>query len=59
MEFKQHNLLRDEFEQDFDLVVCRNVTIYFAEEAKTELTRKFYRSLKDGGSYSLVEPKLC
>ena len=38
-----------EFEIGFDLVVCRNVTIYFTDEAKNELNRKFYRSLKDGG----------
>jgi len=47
--FKQHNLLCDEFESGFDLVVCRNVTIYFTNEAKDELNRRFYRSLKDGG----------
>ena len=49
VEFRRHNLLCDEFEIGFDLVVCRNVTIYFTDEAKNELNRKFYRSLKDGG----------
>ncbi len=49
VEFRQQNLLCDEFEQDFDLIICRNVTIYFTEEAKQELNQKFYHSLKDGG----------
>ncbi len=49
VEFRQQNLLCDEFEQGFDLIICRNVTIYFTEETKRELNKKFYHSLKDGG----------
>ncbi len=49
IEFRQQNLLCDEFEQGFDLIICRNVTIYFTEEAKRELNQRFYHSLKDGG----------
>ena len=49
VEFRQQNLLCDEFEQGFDLIICRNVTIYFTDEAKRELNQKFYHSLKDGG----------
>ncbi len=47
--FKKQNLLADPFEQDFDLIVCRNVMIYFTEEAKDALYQKFSRSLKTGG----------
>ena len=32
-----------------DLIVCRNVLIYFTEEAKDEVFRKFALSLKKGG----------
>ena len=39
--FKKHNLLVDRFEHDFDLIICRNVVIYFTEEAKTSYTRNF------------------
>ncbi len=47
--FKQMNLLRDEYPSDFDLIVCRNVMIYFTEEAKKEMYQKFNDSLvKDG-----------
>ena len=49
VEFRQHNLLKDEYPDKCDLIVCRNVLIYFTEEAKDEVFRKFYKSLaKDG-----------
>ncbi|HZG82028.1 MAG TPA: CheR family methyltransferase, partial [Brevibacillus sp.] len=47
--FKKHNLLADPFESQFDLIICRNVMIYFTEEAKHELYQKFSRALKPGG----------
>ncbi|MFS0781383.1 CheR family methyltransferase [Bacillus sp. 1P06AnD] len=47
--FKKQNLLRDPFESDFDLIVCRNVLIYFTEEAKDMLYKKFSTSLKSNG----------
>lgn len=39
--FKKQNLLADRFEQGFDLIICRNVLIYFTEEAKNLLYEKF------------------
>lgn len=47
--FKKQNLLADSFEQGFDLIVCRNVMIYFTEEAKNSLYHKFSRALRPGG----------
>jgi chemotaxis protein methyltransferase CheR len=47
--FKKGNLLLDRFEQDFDLIICRNVMIYFTEEAKTNLYHKFSNALRPGG----------
>jgi len=47
--FKKHNLLADPFEKGFDLIACRNVTIYFTEEAKDALNRRFHESLKENG----------
>jgi chemotaxis protein methyltransferase CheR len=47
--FKQQNLLVDPFEGNYDLIVCRNVLIYFTEEAKNILYKKFNASLKTGG----------
>jgi chemotaxis protein methyltransferase CheR len=47
--FKQHNLLMDPFEKDFDLISCRNVVIYFDMEAKNKLYKNFAKSLRKGG----------
>lgn len=33
----------------FDLIICRNVTIYFAKETTSALASKFYHCLRDGG----------
>jgi chemotaxis protein methyltransferase CheR len=49
VQFKQHNLLKDPYPDKCDLIVCRNVLIYFTEEAKDEVFRKFNASLKTGG----------
>lgn len=47
--FRRHNLLTDPFEDDFDLIACRNVVIYFTEPAKAELYRRFRDALRPGG----------
>ncbi|KHF40338.1 CheR family methyltransferase [Halalkalibacter okhensis] len=49
VEFKQQNLLADRFANQFDLIICRNVMIYFTEEAKHELYHKFSQALRPGG----------
>lgn len=49
VQFKQQNLLSDPFEQGFDLIICRNVLIYFTDEAKDHLFHKFSRALNKGG----------
>lgn len=46
--FKQHDLLKQVYPKDFDLIVCRNVLIYFTEEAKNQIYEKFNKSLKLG-----------
>ena len=53
VEFKHLNLLSDHFESGFDLIICRNVIIYFTEKAKAKLIDNFYRSLKDTGALFL------
>jgi len=47
--FRKHNLLADPFDGGFHLIVCRNVVIYFTEEAKDRLYRRFFQSLVPGG----------
>lgn len=47
--FKKHNLLKDTYEKNFDLIICRNVMIYFTEDAKDQIYQSFSDSLKSGG----------
>ena len=49
VEFKEHNLLKDIYPKDFDLILCRNVVIYFTDEAKDMIYQKFFESLKKKG----------
>jgi len=49
VELARHNLLLDPFEDGFDLILCRNVVIYFTEEAKNTLYRRFFKALRPGG----------
>ena len=49
VEFKKHNLLKDKYFDGCDLIVCRNVLIYFTEEAKSEIYKNFSKSLNDEG----------
>nr|WP_309100743.1 protein-glutamate O-methyltransferase CheR [Fredinandcohnia onubensis] len=47
--FRKQNLLADPFDAEFDLIVCRNVLIYFTEEAKDMVYKKFSNALKSNG----------
>lgn len=51
VEFRPHNLLEGNYPKDCHMIVCRNVLIYFTEEAKYEVFRKFYRALMPGGIF--------
>lgn len=48
--FKRQDLLKDEFPKEYyDIILCRNVVIYFTEEAKNLLYRKLYDALVPNG----------
>ncbi|MBR3644481.1 MAG: hypothetical protein IKN57_13365 [Parasporobacterium sp.] len=49
VEFKQHNLLKDPYPDKCNMIVCRNVLIYFTEDTKAEVYDKFNDSLVDKG----------
>ena len=49
VEFKEHNLIKDPYPTGYHLIVCRNVLIYFTEEAKDEVYKKFNGSLAKNG----------
>lgn len=61
--FNEMNLLTDKFDAGFDLIMCRNVVIYFSDEAKANLNTKFSASLKPdgilfiGGTETILNPK--
>lgn len=49
IKFELHNLLADGYPEALDLIICRNVLIYFTEEAKQQVIRGFSSTLKPGG----------
>jgi chemotaxis protein methyltransferase CheR len=49
VDFKYHNLITDVFPTAFDLIFCRNVMIYFDNDAKNKLLDKFHKALNPGG----------
>ncbi len=63
VEFKKMNLLSDNYPRGYDLIVCRNVMIYFTEDAKDAMYKKFNKALRTGGylfvgsTEQMVSPK--
>lgn len=61
--FKKHDLLLDKYDAGFHAVVCRNVTIYFKNDAKNLIYQKIHQSLVPGGIFftgateSIYNPK--
>lgn len=49
VDFRQMNLLEDSYPSKCDLILCRNVLIYFTEEAKDHVYKEFYKALADDG----------
>ncbi|MGQ9780255.1 MAG: CheR family methyltransferase [Bacillota bacterium] len=49
VEFRQADLLADEPGEDWDLILCRNVVIYFTEAAKEDVYGRLCRALRPGG----------
>lgn len=47
--FKKHDLIKDIYEEGFDIILCRNVFIYFKDEVKHKLFMRLSNSLKPGG----------
>lgn len=47
--FRRLDLLQDPYPMDCDMIVCRNILIYFTEKAKEDIYNKFKESLKPDG----------
>jgi chemotaxis protein methyltransferase CheR len=50
IKFSKHDLLRDPMPSGFDVIVCRNVVIYFTDAAKQNLFRGFAEALRPRGT---------
>jgi chemotaxis protein methyltransferase CheR len=51
--FAQHNLVTDNAFNEFDVVLCRNVLIYFNPALQGRVHRLLYQSLAPGGFFGL------
>jgi chemotaxis protein methyltransferase CheR len=49
VQFDHHDLMRDEFPSGLQLILCRNVIIYFERAVQEELFRRFHQALAPGG----------
>jgi chemotaxis protein methyltransferase CheR len=47
VKFGKLNLLKDQYPSNLDLIICRNVVIYFTDEAKNRIYTKFSEALKE------------
>jgi len=53
--FFQHNLVSDSSFNEFDIIICKNVLIYFSDNLQRIVFKLFYDSLKFGGYLVLGE----
>lgn len=51
--FAQHNLVTDQSFNEFHVIICRNVLIYFSPALQTQVHHLFYDSLSKNGFLSL------
>lgn len=49
VQFRNEDILKQTYAEEFDLIMCRNVVIYFTAETKRKLNQSFFKALKPGG----------
>ena len=47
--FRRHDLLSDAYPRELDVILCRNVVIYFTDPAKAHIYDGFSKALRPGG----------
>lgn len=47
--FRQHDLMKDSYPGNMDMIICRNVLIYVDREAQLQIVKKFFDALRPGG----------
>ncbi len=53
IDFQMHNLVKDEMPRTFDMILCRNVMIYFDDVLKRRVLKLFHDCLPEGGYLSI------
>ena len=56
--FFQHNLIEDSSFNEFNIIICKNVIIYFDDNLQKKVFQLFYDSLKFGGHLVLGESEM-
>jgi chemotaxis protein methyltransferase CheR len=51
VKFEKADLMKDPPHKELDLILCRNVMIYFARESQQLIHMHFYNALKEGGYF--------
>lgn len=49
VKFRERDLIKEEFDTGYHMIMCRNVIIYFEREVQELLFHKFYEALVPGG----------
>ncbi|MHC1756173.1 MAG: protein-glutamate O-methyltransferase CheR [Methanosarcina sp.] len=49
--FKQHDVISESCTNRFDVIICRNVMIYFKKEIQEQIQLNFHQSLNRGGFF--------
>jgi chemotaxis protein methyltransferase CheR len=49
IQFRKHDLVTEDIDGSFDLILCRNVMIYFNQALQNDVLTKFHRNLVMGG----------
>jgi len=47
--FEKHDLMKSSLSKGFDLILCRNVMIFFSRESQQQIHMHFYNALREGG----------
>jgi chemotaxis protein methyltransferase CheR len=47
--FSQFDLMKTPMHMNLDLILCRNVMIYFSKESQQQIHMNFHRALRNGG----------
>jgi chemotaxis protein methyltransferase CheR len=49
--FEQQDLMKESLHKSLDLILCRNVMIYFSKESQQKIHMNFFNALRDGGYF--------